>query len=281
MDSKHTSSVVRKVAFKMRAAALGLSDGDLLGSEDELIERYQVSRPTLRLAANTLVQEQLLRVRRGVGGGYFARVPTTEGVSHAAIGYLLAHGSTMQEIIIAVAPIKVELATLAAGNRDPNLRVELEQFAAMALPSDDELYWTFLRSERTFSKILIDMARNRVLGLFLNIVYDMCAQVPPEKDVYRNNPSRIREYWECRNGMVKAILSHDADVAAVFARRCALMVAGWMSKDIDRKAAPNAYRRRLSITNLQLGDGSGRQVSGRPEKEQSRPQRVLKRGERE
>src|SRR3546814_14470549 len=56
----------------------------LLGSEDEVMRSLEVSRPTLRQALRLLEQEQLVSVRRGVGGGLFARRPTEEGVTHTA-----------------------------------------------------------------------------------------------------------------------------------------------------------------------------------------------------
>ena len=45
-------SIVRRVADAIRRDALQLTEGQLLGSEDELILRYSVSRPTLRQAAD-------------------------------------------------------------------------------------------------------------------------------------------------------------------------------------------------------------------------------------
>jgi len=254
MASRKSHSAVRSVAQRIREDVLGRSDGELLGSEDDLVARYGVSRPTLRQATSILVQEQLVTIRRGVRGGYFARIPTTRGVAHPAAVYLLAHATSMQEIIEAVAPIKAELAVLACRCDDADMRQQLTEFALKALPADhDDLYVTFLRSERNFSRILGRMSGNKVLALFLNILYDFCAQVPPERDVYRNRPDRIRTYWEARAGMVNAILARDGEVAAVYATRCADMVANWMR--VDFEFAPPPLPEMIGMAGMLDGQG--------------------------
>src|SRR3546814_4941537 len=70
----------------------------LLGSEDEVMRSLEVSRPTLRQALRLLEQEQLVSVRRGVGGGLFARRPTEEGVTHTASVYLRAAGTSYGDL---------------------------------------------------------------------------------------------------------------------------------------------------------------------------------------
>lgn len=228
--SASSSSTVRMVATRIRNDVLALGDGAFLGSEDDLVARYGVSRPTLRQAATILAQEQLLVSRRGVGGGYFARIPDTRGVAQSAAVYLLAHHTSMEEIIVAVAPIKAELAVLACRCKDETLKEEMVKFAEQPLP-EEVTYNYFLRSERTFARILAPMSGNAVLALFLNILYDFCSRVSPEDDVYRHQPNRRKVYMEARTGMVKAIIAGDEEIAAVYARRCANMVAKWMIAD--------------------------------------------------
>ena len=67
-DSKRTQllagSVVTQVAERIREDVFQLADGAFLGSEEDLILRYNVSRPTLRQAAGLIIQEQLLVARR-------------------------------------------------------------------------------------------------------------------------------------------------------------------------------------------------------------------------
>jgi len=221
------SSAVRRVAQEIRGDILAAEPEQMLGSEDDLLARYQVSRPTLRQAASLLAQEQLLTVKRGVGGGYFSRRPDTKGVAHSAAVYLMAHSTTMREVLEAVGPIKAELAILASRNRNPELHAALREFAEQEMPVDGNLYKAFLRSERAFSQLLSVMAGNKVLALFLDTLYDFCAEVPPEQDVYRNHPARIRKYWSARAEMIRAILAGDEEISAVFAKRCAEMVARW------------------------------------------------------
>jgi DNA-binding FadR family transcriptional regulator len=225
------SSAVRRVAQQIRGDILAAAPNQMLGSEDDLLARYRVSRPTLRQAASLLSQEQLLMVKRGVGGGYFSRRPDTSGVAHSAAVYLMAHSTTMREILEAVSPIKAELAILASRNRDPELHDALRELSTTEIPADENIYRTFLRSERSFSQILSAMAGNKVLALFLDTLYDFCAEMPPEQDVYRNHPARIRKYWSARTEMIRAILSGDEEIAAVFAKRCAEMVAKWTPRE--------------------------------------------------
>jgi len=241
------SSAVRRVAQQIRGDILASPPGQMLGSEDDLLARYRVSRPTLRQAASLLAQEQLLIVKRGVGGGYFSRHPDTSGVAHSAAVYLMAHSTTIGEILQAVGPIKGELAILASRNRDPELHAALREFAEADMPADENLYRAFLRSERAFSRILSLMAGNKVLALFLDTLYDFCAELPPEQDVYRNHPSRIREYWSARGEMIRAILAGDEEIAAVFAKRCAEMVTRWTPPEAGRmiRSIPSGMPERL------------------------------------
>ncbi len=234
MTSGDKTSAVRSVARQLRADSFGCEEGELLGSEDALLERYGVSRPTLRQAVALLVQEQLLVVKRGPGGGYFARRPSEDAVAHAAAIFLQSKATTLREIIYAILPVKVEMVVLACRNRDPLL---LEQLAGLLKMEREEFeaenYKRFLRSEVDFGKILGRMCRNHVLKLFLDTLYKFCSDVTPEQDVYINRPERVTQYWALRNRMVEAIIEGDEEVAAIMARRAAMLVAKWMGDGIN------------------------------------------------
>ncbi|HET6950052.1 MAG TPA: FCD domain-containing protein [Acidimicrobiales bacterium] len=57
--------------------------GSLLGSEAELMERYDVSRAVLREAVRVLEHHQVARMRRGPGGGLFVTEPGVQAVTEA------------------------------------------------------------------------------------------------------------------------------------------------------------------------------------------------------
>jgi DNA-binding FadR family transcriptional regulator len=64
-------------------AAAGWQVGALLGSEAELMRRYDVSRAVLREAVRVLEHHQIARMRRGPGGGLFVVEPGIEAVTDA------------------------------------------------------------------------------------------------------------------------------------------------------------------------------------------------------
>src|ERR1700742_5135849 len=94
-QQRQPSAAVRQVVEGLRAQSLQCAEGEMLGSEDDLLARYRVSRPTLRQAAALVTQEQLLQVRRGVRGGYIARRPTSRAVAHMAAIYLRTRDTSL------------------------------------------------------------------------------------------------------------------------------------------------------------------------------------------
>src|SRR5271156_6378876 len=65
-----------------------LKDGDFLPYEAELMNHFQVSRPSLREAVRVLESDRLVEVRRGSRTGARVRVPGPEIVARPA-GFLL------------------------------------------------------------------------------------------------------------------------------------------------------------------------------------------------
>jgi GntR family transcriptional regulator, transcriptional repressor for pyruvate dehydrogenase complex len=69
--------VPQRVADELRALIVSgeLSEGESLGREPDLVERFGVSRPSLREALRILEAEGLITVERGVRGGVVAHEP--------------------------------------------------------------------------------------------------------------------------------------------------------------------------------------------------------------
>jgi DNA-binding FadR family transcriptional regulator len=231
-------SAVERTARNLRAMALARDDGDLLGSEEELMNIMGVSRPTLRQATGLVVQDKLLSVRRGVNGGYFVAVPDSMTVSRIAAIYLRSHEAKLASILGAVDPIRTELARTASRNRDPHVLEKLREFLARERQIEQEFYnyKTFLRAERSFGRVLGEISNNPVLTLFLAIVYDLTALVGSDQDVYVHRPDRVEAYRLQRNKMAEAILEGDEELAVIATKRCTAIVTEWMASDVSQSA---------------------------------------------
>ncbi|MBZ4595031.1 FadR family transcriptional regulator [Mycobacterium timonense] len=91
-----------------------LKDGDFLPHEAELMNHFQVSRPSLREAVRVLESDRLVEVRRGSRTGARVRVPGPEIVARPA-GFLLEMaGATLADVMTARMGIEPYAARLLA-----------------------------------------------------------------------------------------------------------------------------------------------------------------------
>jgi DNA-binding FadR family transcriptional regulator len=242
------SGTLRQTVEALRENSLRCAEGELIGSEGELIARLRVSRPTLRQAAALVAQEQLLQVRRGVGGGYLARRPTGRAVAHMAAIFLSTRDASLDEISESITPLRAELVRLAASNLDDTSRQAFRGFLQREAGAIAEGggFRAFAKSERDFSEILGAASRNIVLSLFLNILNDLAARIRPEKDVFRGRPERISVYRERRARLTETILAGDSSVAVLLSHRISDLIQAWWAEDGQRAHPAPAELRHLT-----------------------------------
>ncbi|MFD9663547.1 FadR/GntR family transcriptional regulator [Rhodococcus sp. NPDC059968] len=179
-----------------------LRDGEnsYLGSEDDLIERLGVSRPTLRQAARILEQENLLVVRRGVNGGLFCRRPDASAVTHATAVFLRSRHASVQEVFDTRLLVEVECAALAA--KAP--RAEREE--AMRTVEGHDFHLAVAR-----------LSNNTVNVMFVDVLINVAESLRggSASNGHHSSPETDRAHARIR----KAILDGDADAAAARMRR--------------------------------------------------------------
>src|SRR3954465_11097707 len=113
-----------------------LKEGDALPSESELLDRFHVSRPTLREAFRVLESEALITGRRGAHGGARVQVPDIDVAARYA-GFILEHrGTTLDDVFharILIEPPVIGLLALRRTDEDvARLRAALEDHDAAA-----------------------------------------------------------------------------------------------------------------------------------------------------
>lgn len=95
--------------------------GAVLGSESELLERYQVSRAVFREAVRLVEHREVARTRRGPGGGLVITEPSVDAVIDAVVLYLHRVDAPLDEMFgarIILEEIACELASRRLGEDD-------------------------------------------------------------------------------------------------------------------------------------------------------------------
>jgi DNA-binding FadR family transcriptional regulator len=222
---KRASKIVRL----LREDILRREEGAFIGSEEDLLSRYQVSRQTLRQAARVLENEQLLRVRRGVHGGYFVRRPTLEAVGRGAATYLRIRQITLDDVLEADDLISPVLSRKAALCGDERLRAELAELGRKA--ADGSTFAgpaEFLSWDVQAARLISQLAGNPALEFMISVFTQIGIE---ESMVYARQPGRIGAWVALRRKLIGAILDRDPEVAEIYALRGIRQFREWIAED--------------------------------------------------
>jgi GntR family transcriptional regulator, transcriptional repressor for pyruvate dehydrogenase complex len=115
------ATVLRRMIIRAEIA-----EGSMLPPESELMDRFGVSRPTLREAFRVLESESLIRVERGVHGGARVQQPRRETLARYAGLILEYEGVTLKDVYDARVAIETPLVVALALKRDPDVIADLE-----------------------------------------------------------------------------------------------------------------------------------------------------------
>ncbi|HEX9834954.1 MAG TPA: GntR family transcriptional regulator, partial [Mycobacterium sp.] len=94
-----------------------LGEGDSIGTEAQLVERFEVSRPTLREALRILDAEGLISVLRGVLGGVTVHRPDRRMTARTAALVLESQGVDLADVFAAKTTIEAAAARSTALSR--------------------------------------------------------------------------------------------------------------------------------------------------------------------
>lgn len=167
---KAPGSPIEAAAAKLRTIALDAADGALIGSEEALVTRLGVSRATVRQVARLLEREGLLRVRRGINGGYFAARPDETTIENAASAYLDTLDMDPEDITTIASVLWVEAMRKAASlNTDHARKIAQKLHDRIAAMAPDAGYLTLTELETVSRDAIFDLIRGRYIQLIFHI----------------------------------------------------------------------------------------------------------------
>ncbi len=171
------ASISKQIAEQLRTAIVDgqFKIGERLPTEDELAQRYGVSRPSVREALKRLAAQNLVRAKRGPRGGNFVIKPSygelAESLSASATLLVGMGALDIEEIIEARRALQGSCIELAVSNASPQHIEKLE--SALSRQQDPEISdEAFCQADVAFHRALVDATDNGMLRFVMYTVIE-------------------------------------------------------------------------------------------------------------
>src|SRR5262245_49235125 len=168
----------QRIADELRRLIVSgkLSEGESLGREPELVERFGVSRPSLREALRILEAEGLISVVRGMLGGIVVHEPNERMTARTAALVLQARNVSLADVYEARALLEPTAVRVIASMRSRHAAVsELRQLIKqqLRLIRDPD---TFGPVNSRFHERLVALAGNQTLTIVAEMLNEIVAR---------------------------------------------------------------------------------------------------------
>ncbi|MCO1599960.1 FadR/GntR family transcriptional regulator [Desulfosporosinus nitroreducens] len=188
-----------------------LKPGDRLPSERELVERFQVSRASIREAISALEMMGLIEVRSGEGT--YIRQVNIESVVTPLAWMLFIEKDTDLELYEARKILEVQAAGLAAERAEENEICEMFE-ALEVMRRDLELYHLGEEADHNFHYAIARATHNKILFRLMNTLSDTMRKTlkSSRSKLYEHKDTPEKLYRE-HLFIYEAIKNHDAKKA--------------------------------------------------------------------
>jgi DNA-binding FadR family transcriptional regulator len=190
--------------------------GTFLGSEPELMERYDVSRAVLREAVRLLEHHDIAAMRRGPGGGLFVTEPGLATVSDTVALYLDRRGMDVGSLIELRVGVEMAVVDRVMGKVDDDGRTRLRQALDAERNAPDQDFVQAVGHD--LHATIAHLTGNPVLEL-VALVLIRLAWMHPVNPSGRRPHGLIEELTRTHARIVEAIVSEDRELVRHRMRR--------------------------------------------------------------
>jgi DNA-binding FadR family transcriptional regulator len=163
------------IADELRALIISgdLVEGDSLGHEPDLVERFGVSRPSLREALRILEAEGLITVVRGVRGGVVVHEPDERMTARTAALVLQARNVSLADVSEARGLLEPLAARAIGGMRGRKAAIaELRELVAKEQASIEDPE-AFAQANAEFHQRLVSLGGNQTLSIVAEMLNEV------------------------------------------------------------------------------------------------------------
>ncbi len=217
-----TRSTIDTAAARLRQTVMAGEDGAFLGNEELLQAQLGASRATVRQVARMLESEGLLRVRRGINGGYFAARPNAETIEKSVSAYLEMLNVEGEDLITLASVLWIEVMRKAAAAPSPARVALATRHRAQLAALPDHVGYQLLQSvEQSFRTEIFSLIESRYIELIFHINMTFAQRRFPASDISEDSDiflTFVHAWREARQMEINALMDGDAELGALSAR---------------------------------------------------------------
>lgn len=220
-ESSQSVRVYQLIADQIEQMVIAgeLKPGDHLPSERELVERFGVSRPTIREALRVLESNHLVKSRLGDRRGPQILPPSPHSLQKSLARLTAASSLSLEALLEFRMIIDSTAAHLAAKNRTKQQLVELERANARMKVSSDLSPKAFSAADVEFHNLIAKASGNPLLELAGEAVRSSVLTLIEQRiDDASNSQAQMQTSVLHHNDVLEAIRRHDGQRAARLTR---------------------------------------------------------------
>ncbi|MWV10719.1 GntR family transcriptional regulator [Pseudomonas sp. R-28-1W-6] len=202
-------------AMQQDIASLGWPVGLVLGSEAQLMERYRISRATLREAIRQLERHGVASMRRGAGGGLVVRQPASDSAALALATYLELTDVSFAELFEARELVECLVVETAARQLADSDIAQARELIELLLHTPPSPFNEELRLHGRIREFLCAVAGNPAISLiYITLCYvTINGHTPRDAQARASLEQTFRNGRELKRHLLEAIVAGDAQKA--------------------------------------------------------------------
>jgi GntR family transcriptional repressor for pyruvate dehydrogenase complex len=187
--------------------------GDALEPESAMLDRFGVSRASLREALRILETHGLITIKPGPGGGPSIAGVDSRDFARMSTLFFQVLQVRFREVVEARLIIEPVMAGLAAARHSPELEGELEEIVRQGNEAENDTAW--IAASDAFHGAVLGMSGNALLNLIAKALKDIYTDRVSGFNFPTKERSQVRRVHE---KIAQAIVKGDAKVAETLMR---------------------------------------------------------------